>query len=482
MIRYPPSLAATPFLAVAVVGLLVLLVQCHTIGSFSLAFVPPTKGRLRFQMFKTNPHGRVGGLGNGKLPPPPPPPPRKPNGFGGSWDDFEDDGRNEEEQDDSSHAVAAAGTSLLASMLQCQQRGIEDEALFNGQQQENEQLLLITDNDCCFDPQEENEEVPTTSGNPQEDSFNSTSSRIRGGSTQSKSGSSNNPTNDILAGTKSSIQTTITYWSNAFQQLQENIVNLLPMNRKKKKGQDIDLTKIPIQDVQAPTSDILPDVVVKRAAQRSGMLGSVMTADRVNECARQVKQWYLQRGYVLHSVTGATLHAENGTATLAVQEPISSSIPMDIRFAKEVPIDPETGETTTRKRYREKLERAKGRPLRSEEWVAVADQLNTTLIESRGRTSANTLSKRLGLKAGNHFCWNGDRWQSIARSGIFSKIWRTSPVQMGDGTVQLQVLCQEAPPRNLEYGISKSLYTGNWVSSCIGNVNNNRNQRWYICS
>lgn len=33
---------------------------------------------------------------------------------------------------------------------------------------------------------------------------------------------------------------------------------------------------------------------------------------------------------------------------------------------------------------------------------------------------------------------------------------------MSDGTVQLQVLAQEAPPRNLEYGITKSLYTGHW--------------------
>lgn len=425
--KHPLVITSSSFLPTVVATVAFLL--CHTIRP-SLAFVVPCKGRPWFNIVKG--YAKGGGLGNGNLPPPP----RKPNSLWGCCN-FDDDA-----DDDALDELALAAPSLLVAMI--------DETLLSDDYDE-EQLMLLQDE------KENGEENTSMQPNHPEENVNSTV--IRGGSTSTQS---SNPTKDILAGTKSSIQTTVTYWSDAFQQLQERIVNILPINTKRKTDKELDLTKIPIQDVQAPTSDILPDVVVKRAAQRSGMLGSVMTADRVNECARQLKQWYLQRGYVLHSVTGATLHAENGTATLAVQEPILSSTPMDIRFAKEVPIDPDTGETTTRKKYREKLERIKGRPLRSEEWIAVVDKLNTTLIESKGRTSASTLSKRLGLKAGHHFCWDGDRWQSIARSGIFTKIWRTSPVQMGDGTVQLQVLCQESPPRNLEYGISKSLYTGNW--------------------
>ena len=189
-----------------------------------------------------------------------------------------------------------------------------------------------------------------------------------------------------------------------------------------------------------------------------------MRSDRINECARQLKKWYVQRGYVLHSVTGATLHSENGTATLTVQEPILSSMPVDIKFAKEVPIDPETGASTTMRKYREKMERRKRRQLRKDEWTAIVSDLNTTLIEATGRTKPKTLMRTLGLSPGRHFCWNGQKWQRIVQSGLFSKIWSASPVRMGDGTVQLQVLCQESPPRNLEYGISKSLYTGHWVS------------------
>lgn len=247
---------------------------------------------------------------------------------------------------------------------------------------------------------------------------------LRGGSTKSSS------TNDVVAGAKSSMQTTVSYWSHAIESFKGKVKNTF--GRKKKKAQEeeeIDLAKVNIEDIQAPKSDILPDVVIKRAAQRSGLLGSTLRADRVNECARQLKKFYMQRGYVLHSVTGATLHTENRTATLNVQEPVLAKTPVAITFAKEVPIDPETGETTTRRKLREKIERRKGRPLRGDEWNKISNNLNTTLIEANGRTNARTLSKRLGLRPGKHFCWKGERWQRIAQSGIFSKIWQANPVR-----------------------------------------------------
>ena len=33
---------------------------------------------------------------------------------------------------------------------------------------------------------------------------------------------------------------------------------------------------------------------------------------------------------------------------------------------------------------------------------------------------------------------------------------------MRDGSVQLHIIAEEAAPRNLEYGVSRSLYTGSW--------------------
>lgn len=63
---------------------------------------------------------------------------------------------------------------------------------------------------------------------------------------------------------------------------------------------------------------------------------------------------------------------------------------------------------------------------------------------------------------GENFCWNQQRWDHIRSSGIFSRVLRASPERMRDGSVQLHIVAQEAPPRNLEYGVSRSLYTGSW--------------------
>lgn len=361
------------------------------------------------------------GHGIGNLIPPPPPPPSNPNSW--SYQDNEGDDWNK-------NNICAAS---ILGLFDDQDKGTVEQEQTHQDSMDVEDV--IDDLSALAD--------------------------VRGGSTKTES------TNDVVAGAKSSLQTTIAYWSDVFQSLQRKASNVF--KNDKQKDDEVDLTKIPVQAVKVK-SEILPESIVERAALRSGMLGSGLSSDRVSECARQLKKFYLQRGYVLHTVTGATLNADSGVATLNVQEPTVHALPLDIKFAKEMSIDPETGETTTKKKYRDKLERLKGRPLRREEWTAIADALNTTLIESRGRTNPRTLSKRMGLKPGSHFQWNADRWQSIARSGIFSKVWRASPVQMEDGTVQLQVLAQEAPPRNLEYGLSKSLYTGHWVSFIISHV------------
>lgn len=387
----------------------VLALACSTNNAFAFAPIWSTFSR------------GIKGLGNTN----PPPPPSNTNALC-----FQDN-----EGDDFNNNNNIAGASILGLLSDDQDEESIEKELKQQDEMEIEDIVLETD----------------------AHNVSASTDGVRGGSTNTKS------TNDIVANAKSSMQTTVVYWSDTLQSVQKKVKKIFKKDSQKE--DEVDLTQIPVQAVQV-TSEILPESIVKRAAQRSGMLGSALRSDRVNECARQLKKFYMQRGYVLHSVTGATLHSENGTATLKVQEPILSSTPIDIKFAKEVPIDPETGQTTTKRKYREKLERSKGRSLRKEEWISISDSLNTTLIEAKGKTNPHTLSKRMGLKAGRHFQWNGDRWQSIARSGIFSKIWSASPVQMGDGTVQLQVLCQESPPRNLEYGVSKSLYTGHWVS-CI---------------
>lgn len=283
---------------------------------------------------------------------------------------------------------------------------------------------------------------------------------LRGGSSKPKKGN-----NDIVAGTKASFETTTSYWSDVFRNVQNRVKNILPQNdknRQKNEMDDIDPRTIPVQSVEAPDSDILPETIVQSVAKRSGLVGSVLRPDRVKECARQLKGWYMQRGYILHSVTGATLNVDDGTAILNVEEPLLNDMPVDIQFAKEVIVDPDSGGTTTMKEYRAKMEKYKGRSLNKDEWTKITSGLNTTLVEVTGRTNPKVISKRLNLHPGQHFQWSAQRWRNVANSGIFSKIWRAAPIRMSDGSVQLQVIAQESPPRNLEYGVSRSMYTGQW--------------------
>lgn len=220
------------------------------------------------------------------------------------------------------------------------------------------------------------------------------------------------------------------------------------------------LRSIPIRHVVVPNSTVLPDSVIQSAARRSGLLGQPLRTDRVNDFARTVQRWYQKEGYVLHAVTGATLQPETGTAEIAVQEPITAGHPVGIVFCQERVIDPETGRLMTFREYKDYHSTRK--TIGYKDTVRKEDLNMTYVTVQEGRTRPKRIAAALGLEPGQHFRWNAVRWQKVASSGIFSKIFQASPRPLPDGSVQLQILCTEAPSRHLEYGISRSLYTGSW--------------------
>ena len=384
-------------------------VQVHGFGN--------SNAGLWFNMFKT------GTNGNSNLPPPPPPPHITSDAY-----DFEDEGEG-------SLHICMLGASICV--------GLDDE---------EHDTCTLTHNDINGEI-----EAPVIDNAVTMDLLECSDSELlimlRGGG------------NDIIEGSMTTLETARVFWSDQLQSMQTNVskvlANLTPTFKKNKDEGEIDPSTVLVKEVVAPES-IVPTNVIKASAMRSGLTGNVMKADKVTLCARMIKKWYDQRGYVLHSVTGATLDAEKGTATLLVQEPVVNEVPLDIKFAKEVPIDPETGQSTTMRQYRAKLQKQSLSPIRNEDWAKVVSTLNTTLIQTSGRTRRAILSKHLDLSPGNHFSWDKRKWQKIAGSGLFQKIWKANPARMKDGTVQFQILAQEPPPRNLEYGISKSLYTGKW--------------------
>lgn len=217
------------------------------------------------------------------------------------------------------------------------------------------------------------------------------------------------------------------------------------------------LKTTPVQAVSVPNSTVLPPEVVRVAVKRSGMLGSPLRADRVQEIAKSIKRWYVRNGYVLHSVTGATLKTDSATAEIEVDEPVVSSHPVDITIFKEMVVD-EEGKLLT---FRQYLEGQAARNSFRHDRIEKKD-LNTTFVQTAGRTKSSKVARALKLQPGSPFQWNNARWEKIAASGIFSKVLRISPHRMNDGTVQLQVYATEPPPRHLEYGLGKSLYTGSW--------------------
>ena len=280
--------------------------------------------------------------------------------------------------------------------------------------------------------------------------------------------------NDVVAGGKTAISRASSFWKRTVDNAVESFKGFFRSKEEKKQLELLEqLQTMPIQRVSVPNSTVLPSDVVRVAVKRSGLIGQPLRTDRVQDFARHLKRWYLRQGFVLHSVTGATLKPETATAEITVEEPRVSRLPVDIVFCKEMVIDDETGELLTFRQYREKkvkeMEGSKS-SFRRRGLVSglTLDRqldrknLNTTFVQAKGRTKPLKVAKALRLIPGRPFQWYPDRWKKVAGSGIFSTILRASPERASDGSVCLQVYAIEPPARHLEYGIGKSLYTDSW--------------------
>lgn len=282
-----------------------------------------------------------------------------------------------------------------------------------------------------------------------------------------RGGSNKSP---VVRGSKNTLQKTAAYWSNAWKSATGAVSNTVggvtssitgifeSKEQKAERALMEQLKTIPVKSVTAPNSTVLPPDVVSVAAKRSNMIGNPLRVENVQHMAHNIKQWYLKKGYVLNSVTGATLKPESAVAELQVEEPTVSTVqPVGIIFLREMVVD-DDGSVLTYRQYKRKHEERK---TFGHDKIDKSN-LNMTYVQTTGRTDSSKISKALKLRKGRPFQWDGNRWHNVASSGIFSRVIRASPERTKDGTVQLQILATEPPPRNLEYGISRSLYTGSW--------------------
>lgn len=271
----------------------------------------------------------------------------------------------------------------------------------------------------------------------------------------------------VVKGSQATISTTTSFWKKSFQSMTSKVFEpiqskLSGLFKSKEKRQEEalmeELKTMPVQRVAVPDSTLLPNDVVQLAARRSGILGSPLRTDRVQDFAEALKVWYTRKGYILHSVTGATLKPETATAEITVQEPRTNRAPVDIIFCKEMVVDEDTGDLIS---YRDYKDKHKARKTFGYDKIE-KQNLNTTYVQTSGRTKPSRIASAMGLSPGAHFQWDSLRWQKISKSGIFSRILKASPQPMQDGTVQLHIYALEAPARHLEYGLGKSLYTDTW--------------------
>lgn len=271
-------------------------------------------------------------------------------------------------------------------------------------------------------------------------------------------------------GPKGSLMASKNYWSKTWKSATSTLKKPFKALRKpdflksKVQKQQEELTlkmrTTPIRSVVAPNSTLVPQDVLQIAAKRSGLLGNPLRPQAVQDLANSIKQWYTRKGYLLSSVTGATLQLDTQTAELTVEEPLAAAEPIKLWYYKEMVIDPEDNSTVTFRQYKSKHVRRK---TLGYDRISKAD-LNTTFVPSTegGRTSPRRIAQALQLQPNQPFRWIAPRWDAVRRSRIFRRVFMVSPARMPDGTVQVHVGVEESPWRHLEYGLSKSLYTGSW--------------------
>ena len=285
-----------------------------------------------------------------------------------------------------------------------------------------------------------------------------------------KRGGSSSESKDIgiIQGGKTVITRAAAFWKSKFEGAVASVKGKLQPKKTKKDQDELQkLRSMPVRKVVVTNSTVLPADVIRTAINRAGLIGKPLKQDRVQDLARNLKRWYNFKGYILHSVTGASLDQETATASISVEEPFVSALPVKIVFCKEMVVDEETGSLLTFKKYREKkLKQMENKSsgfgrFQSLDLKIDKKDLNTTFITTTGRTKASKIAKALKLKPGTPFQWLDTRWSKIANSGVL-KVLKTSPEPTTDGGVCLQVFAVEPPPRHLEYGIGKSVWTDSW--------------------
>ena len=276
--------------------------------------------------------------------------------------------------------------------------------------------------------------------------------------------------NQIKQHTGNILQNSLSFWNKKIQkftqQTKQKQSKRQPKNQENNQEELEQLQQTQITQITAPKSSIFSIPLLQHAGQQARLIGNTLTTPGVQHLAKILTQHYHRMGYPLCSVTGATLSLD-GKCQVQTQEPRNFDEPVNIAFAKEMVID-DSGNTITFRQYKEQWEakQPKNRRhlLQRSSSNIQKNDLNTTYVQTIGKTRNDKIAKAIGLKKGEVFRWDAQKWKTVVQSGIWDKVLSVEPIRLKDGSVQLRVICQECPRRHVEYGVTKSLYTGTCYS------------------
>jgi len=256
----------------------------------------------------------------------------------------------------------------------------------------------------------------------------------------------------------------------------------IPSSPSKKKSdssatndQEQVLRSTKILTVTAPESALLPADVITKSATDAELIGGTLNPEALELTATAINRWYADNGYVLNSVTGATLipsvtdddeSIKEGRVELKVKEvklantSHKSTFPVKLRLVERVDSENDTNDQSSLITL----------PSHSAE--------KPTFKSIPGCTRPQKVARITKLEPGSHLRILPDRWSKLVafpggvfgagggRSAIFSTIHAVRPIpeesSSGD-TVSLEIIASENKPyAALEYGVTKSLYSDKW--------------------
>mmetsp|Transcript_4872 Transcript_4872/g.10047 ORF Transcript_4872/g.10047 Transcript_4872/m.10047 type:complete len:837 (-) Transcript_4872:62-2572(-) len=309
---------------------------------------------------------------------------------------------------------------------------------------------------------------PTETQDPNFASLDNAIFAARGGGTGLKQneGSERTKPNTTLSSNHEfgSIQSKISNFARLFQKSEDGNTR----ESKKQAKQEELLSNTIVEGVSAPKSSLLPPEMITQISLASNLIGGKLTPEILEKTAKSINQWYWDRGYVMNSVTGATLIPNNigqqnsrggGHVELIVREVKFANnhigSPVGIRF-----VDP----------------RPDAQSSEDDNILSIPTQDGQQLYKiTPGRTRSSKIARMMNISPGAHFQILPHRWSRLVanpggtfggtggNSAIFSSIHAVRPIPTSDDTATLEIIASENKPyASIEYGVTKSLYSDQW--------------------